>query len=94
MGPDPLTVRLATTVVQLALLALVGGAFRHLLLSPASRELCRTAREDLRGFARSFRVDVPVGTGRGHRRRVAPPTRQAQRHPHTAVAAVRLDVDG
>jgi hypothetical protein len=74
MSPDPLTVRLLTTAVQLLMLAAVGGALHHVLLRGDSRRFWREAWEDLLG--RSTASDHIDGPGR-MRVRPARPTRFA-----------------
>lgn len=49
MAPDPLTVRLLTTAVQIVMLAAVGCAFHHLLLTEDSRAFWRDCIDDLLG---------------------------------------------
>lgn len=49
MGPDPLTARMLTIAVQILMLAVVGGAFLHLLLDEGSRRFWREAWAELLG---------------------------------------------
>ena len=49
MTPDPITVRLLTTAVQLAMLVVVGCAFHHLLLTEDSRRFWRESWDEILG---------------------------------------------